>query len=221
MILRRDRPDEPADPRPIGGSIFAGVPLTLRLPDLRGAALLVVCYTAISTVLYVEIADAVGRAMPSAAARTRFFAGVDLAVNGLALLTQALVTKRLVQRRGLRVALSVVPVLVLAGLGVLGAWHTLTALVAVQVIHRAGEFSLVRPGREMIYTTVGPEARYKAKNFIDTTVYRANDAVSAWLIAAVRTAGWPAALLVAVPAACGWLVTGYWVGRRHDRHEPA
>jgi ATP:ADP antiporter, AAA family len=78
----------------------------------------------------------------------------------------------------------------------------------------------MRPGREMIYTTVDAESRYKAKNFIDTAVYRANDALSAWLVAAMRSAGIDTIAFAAIPAGVVWLLTGFRVGRRHDRNEP-
>lgn len=71
----------------------------------------------------------------------------------------------------------------------------------------------------MIYTMVDAESRYKAKNFIDTAVYRANDAASAWIIAAVRSAGLDAIAVVGIPVAMAWLFVGLKVGRRHDRPE--
>jgi AAA family ATP:ADP antiporter len=191
----------------------------MKLPSLRGIALLVICYSAVSTVLYVELADLVGKTYSDSGERTAFFATIDLAVNGLALTMQMLGTRRIVQHFGLRIALAVVPLVVLAGLGALGAWRTAILLAAVQIIHRAGEFSLVRPGREMIYTTVDTESRYKAKNFIDTAVYRANDAASAWLVAAIRSAGLNAVVFAAIPAAAVWLATGFRIGRQHDRNE--
>ncbi|HEU5170604.1 MAG TPA: MFS transporter [Gemmatimonadales bacterium] len=220
VLLRRADPARAqAAARPIGGSILAGIPLTLKHASLRGVALLVIWYTAVSTVLYVELVDLVGRTFPDSGGRTAFFATLDLSVNGLALAMQVLGTRQIVQRYGLRTALSVVPLVVLSGLAGLGVWRTAVLLAMVQVVHRAGEFSLTRPGREMIYTTVDPESRYKAKNFIDTTVYRGNDVASTWLIAAIRSAGLDAVALAGIPAALAWLVTGFRVGRRHDRDE--
>jgi len=118
-----------------------------------------------------------------------------------------------------RAALSAAPALMLAGLGMLLLVRDARALAAVQIVHRCGEYALAKPGREMLYTTVDAESRYKAKNFIDTAVYRAGDAGSAWLIAAVRGAGLDAVAVVGLPAALLWLATGYRLGGRHDRHE--
>jgi AAA family ATP:ADP antiporter len=206
----------PAAKPPVGGSIVAGIPLTLRRGPLRAIALLIICYTTVSTVLYIELVDLAGTRFADSGERKAFFATVDLAVNVMALSLQLLGTRRIVQHAGLRVALSTMPAIVLAGLGVLGVWRTAISVAALQTVHRAGEYALSRPGREMIYTTVDPESRYKAKNFIDTAVYRASDAAGAWLIAGLRTAGADAVLFAAVPAALLWLATGFFVGKRHD-----
>lgn len=219
VALRRDQPAEaPSDRRPIGGSVLAGIRQTLALPSLRGIALLVICYSAVSTALYVEMADLAGKRFSDSGERTAFFATIDLAVNGLALTMQFLGTRRIVNRFGLRTALSAVPLSVLAGLGILSLGRTPLLLAMVQTVHRAGDYSLARPGREMIYTTVDSESRYKAKSFIDTAVYRANDAASAWLVSALRSAGLDAIVFAAVPAAVAWLAAGFIVGRDHDQH---
>jgi AAA family ATP:ADP antiporter len=218
IALRAGRPADAQDQsRPIGGSIVAGVPLTLKLSSLRGIALLVICYTAVSTALYVEMVDLVGKTYSGSGERKAFFATVDLAVNGVSLVLQVLGTRQIVQRYGLRLALPVVPLIVLAGLGALAAWATIASFAIVQIVHRAGEYAIGRPGREMIYTTVDGESRYKAKNFIDTAVYRANDAASAWLIAAIRGIGLNAILFVGIPVAIAWLFTALKVGRQHDQ----
>ncbi|MES2534751.1 MAG: MFS transporter [Pseudomonadota bacterium] len=220
IALRASRPAGAQDQsRPIGGSLLAGIPLTLRLSTLRGVALLVICYTAVSTVLYVEMVDLVGKTYSDSGERKAFFASIDLAVNSLSLVLQLLGTRAIVQRYGLRLALSVVPFVVLIGFGALTAWGTLAGLAMVQILHRAGEYAIGRPGREMIYTTVDAESRYKAKNFIDTAVYRANDAASAWLIAAIRGLGLNAIVFVGLPAAIAWLLTGINTGRRHDQSD--
>jgi ATP:ADP antiporter, AAA family len=203
--------------RPIGGALFAGVPLTLRLPDLRGVALLIICYTTVSTVLYIQLVDLVGTSYAESGARKAFFARVDLMVNALALATQMVGTRYIVERYGLRLALSSVPVLMLLCLAGLSIWATALTFAAVQVLHRAAEYAVSRPGREMVYTTVDAESRYKAKSFIDTAVYRTNDAVVAWLIAAVRGMGLNAVVFVGIPAAIAWFFMAIKLGGRHDR----
>lgn len=209
------------DPRPIGGSIIAGIWLTLKVARLRGIALLIICYTAVSTVLYVGLIDIAGKTYANSGERTAFFASLDLAVNLLALTMQVLGTRQLVRRTGLRVTLAIVPLIVTAGLALIGFVRTAFVFAAVQVTHRAGEFSLVRPGREMIYTTVDGESRYKAKSFIDTTVYRANDALSAWVVAGLRSVGVDTVVWFGIPAALAWMATGAYIGKRHDQDQAA
>ncbi|MFC7516412.1 NTP/NDP exchange transporter [Herbaspirillum sp. GCM10030257] len=218
IALRKASPgDNVTSLRPVGGSIVAGVPLTLKMPELRGIALLVICLTTVSTVLYVEIISLAGQHYASSGERKTFFASVDLVVNLLAFGLQLAGTRFVVRHAGLVLALSIAPVLMLAGLVVLGVWPTLIGFAAVQVLHRASEYAFGKPGREMIYTTIGPEGRFKAKNFIDTTVYRANDAASAWLINLVRGVGWSAVLLVGLPAVLVWLVAAFRTGISFDR----
>jgi ATP:ADP antiporter, AAA family len=205
--------------RPTGGSILAAIPLVMKQPDLRGIALLVLCYTTVSTVLYIEMVRLVGIEFANSGERTRFFARIDLAVNASALVMQVLGTRKVVGSYGLRIALPFVPMLLAAASGVLGAWRGLAGVAAVQVIHRAGEYAVGKPGREMIYTTLDTESRYKAKNFIDTAIYRAGDAGSAWTISGLRALGLDVFLLAALPAALLWAATAYKLGERHDRHQ--
>lgn len=221
IALRRASPIESGTgARPVGGSIIAGVPLTLKILELRGIALLVICLTTVSTVLYVEIINLAGTHFASSGERKTFFASVDLVVNLLAFGLQIVGTRFVVRHAGLVLALSVTPVLMLAGLFMLGVWPSLLGFAAIQVLHRASEYAFGKPGREMIYTTVGPESRFKAKNFIDTTVYRANDAASAWLINFVRGVGWSAVVLVGLPAALAWFIAAVRTGKRFDRKGP-
>lgn len=214
VALRGDAASDSA--QTIGGNIFSGAALTIKSPVLSRIALLIIFYTTISTVLYIEQADIVGRTITDSGERTAFFAAVDLTVNCAALLVQIFLTRRLLERYGLTMTFVIAPLLVAAGLFFVNEWRTPLILAAVQIIHRGGDFALMRPGREMIYTTVDPESRYKGKNFIDTTVYRANDAASSWLVAAIRTAGLNAILFVGLPAALLWLATAFNLGKRHD-----
>lgn len=212
------RADAPAQQK-IGGNIFAGIKLALASPTLRRIALIIICYTTISTILYIEQADIVKRAFSDSGERTRYFALLDLVNNIVTVVIQALITRRVLTKLGLRVALTAAPALVGAGLAALALFPRLALVAVLQVIHRAGEHGFTRPGREVIYTTVSPEERYKAKNFIDTFVYRGNDALVAWGIGALHTAGWGIGSIAALGmlVAGGWAANGYTLGRKHDQ----
>jgi AAA family ATP:ADP antiporter len=106
-----------------------------------------------------------------------------------------------------------------AGFLLLGLLSTLWVLIAVQVLRRAGDYAVMRPGREMLYVVLGKEEKYKAKNFIDTVIYRGGDAVSAWAYAAMQAMGLSAAgiSLLAMPLAGIWAWISYKLGKRQEQ----
>jgi AAA family ATP:ADP antiporter len=215
-----DTASDTASPaRPIGGGILAGATRTFTSPFLLGIAAFVILLATASTFLYMEQARLVADAFSSPAARIRVFSALDFAVQALSLLTQLFLTGRLAQRLGVTFLLTAVPLVICAGFLALAAAPVFAVLAVVMVIRRVGEYALVRPGREMIFTTVDAEAKYKAKNFIDTVVYRAGDAASAWVKTGVDALGHGVALVALVGAACAaiWAACGYLLGRRADR----
>ncbi|MGZ5472984.1 MAG: NTP/NDP exchange transporter [Thermoanaerobaculia bacterium] len=217
MLIPR-RPDAPPRQR-IGGTVFAGIRLALKSPTLLRIALIIICYTTVSTILYFEQADIVKRTFSDPGERTRYFALLDLTNNVVTVILQALATRQVLTRMGLRTALTAAPALIGSGLIALALFPRLALVAVLQVIHRAGEHAFTRPGREVIYTVVEPEERFKAKNFIDTFVYRGNDALVAWLLGGLHAAGAGIATIAALGVAvtAGWAANGYVLGRKHDR----
>lgn len=217
MLIPR-RADAPPQQK-IGGNIFAGIKLALRSPTLLRIALIVICYTTVSTILYLEQADIVKRTFADSGERTSYFATLDLVNNTIVVLMQLLVTRQVLTRLGVRIALIAAPVLIGTSLLALVFYPTLAVVAVLYVVHRAGEHAFTRPGREVIYTVVEPEERFKAKNFIDTFVYRGNDALVAWLIGALHAAGAGISAIAALGmgVAAGWAANGYTLGRKHDR----
>jgi AAA family ATP:ADP antiporter len=207
-----------AETRPLGGGVAAAIPLVLRSPYLLGIALFMLLFTTASTVLYFQQAQIVRDAFASAEERTAVFAAVDLAVNALTLGVQALLTGRLVRTLGLAWTLALVPLLLGAGFVALGVAPVLAVILAVQVLRRAGDYAITRPAREMLYVVLGREEKYKAKNLIDTVVYRGGDAVSAWAYAGLRAMGLSlgAIALLAVPVAALWAWLAHRLGRRQE-----
>ncbi len=217
-LLIPRRADAPPHQK-IGGNVFAGIRLALRSPTLLRIALIIVCYTTVSTIIYFEQADIVKQTISDSGQRTRYFALLDLTNNIITVSLQLLVTRQVLTRLGLRTALTAAPALIGTGLAVLALFPRLAIVAVLQVVHRVGEHAFTRPGREVIYTTVDPEERFKAKNFIDTFVYRGNDALVAWLLGGLHTAGAGIVTIAAlgVAVAAGWAANGYTLGRRHDR----
>ncbi len=210
------RAGEPPASEPIGGSTLAGLRSALSSPYLLGICAYLFCYTVLSTSLYFQQIEIVGKAFPDAAERTRFFAVVDLAVNSIALIVQVTLTARLAAALGTGWMLALMPLASIVGFAALGVAPTLLVLLVVGVTRRAGEFAISKPVREALYTVVPREERYKAKGFIDTVVYRGGDAFSGWLVTALRGLGLGVSgiAFAALPVAAGWLAVSFWLGRR-------
>ncbi len=204
---------------PLGGGMLAGVKHVLRSPYLLGICLYIWLYTTLSTFLYFEQAHIVANAFVEPERRTVLFAYIDLSVNALTVIGQLFLLSRIVARFGLSTALALIPALVAVGFGILGLFPLLAVLVAFQVIRRAGNFAIARPAREMLFTVVAREDKYKSKNFIDTVVYRGGDAVSAWAYAGLAGLGMGLSGIawVALPLAIIWLLTGVALGAKQER----
>ena len=209
--------DEPPDRR-IGGSIWAGLTLILRSPYLLGISLFVILLTAVSTFLYFEQARVVEATFPDRAAQTQVFSAIDFVVQSLTIFIQIFVTGRLTRRLGVTVLLAAVPLTMMLGFGLLALAATFPVLAFVMIVRRVGEYALVRPGREMLFTNVDAETKYKAKNAIDTFVYRGGDAISAWANVGIVAIGTTAAAsIVGALVAAAWAAVGWLLGRRHDQ----
>ncbi len=202
----------------MGGGLLAGLRLVLSSPYLLGICLLMLLFTTLATFLYFQQATIIRDTFVDSAQRTAVFAVMDFAVNALTITIQVFLTGRLVRFLGLGLALALIPVLLGVGFLVLGFSPVLTVLVVVQVLRRAGNYAIMRPAREMLYTVLGKQEKYKAKNFIDTAVYRGGDAVSAWAYAGLGALGLglSAIAFVAVPLAGIWAGIAYVLGRKRE-----
>ena len=203
----------------IGGSIWAGVKIVFRSPYLLGICLLMLLFTTLATFLYFMQAQIIRDAFVDSAQRTAVFATIDFAVNALTLLLQVFITARLIKWFGLATVLAIVPVLLAIGFALLSISPVLMVLLAVQVIRRAGNYAVMRPVREMLYVVLNREEKYKAKNIIDTVVYRGGDAVSAWVYAGMRSAGISLSgiAMIAVPLALLWAAIAFKLGRKQTQ----
>lgn len=207
----------------IGGSVFAGLKHTVGSPYLANVGVYILLFTVTSTFLYFQQAEIVRDSFADRGARTAFFAKVDLVVNLLTLGAQLFLTGRVLRWIGVALTLSMLPLLSCLGFTALALTPTLAVLVVYQVVRRAGNFAFARPSREVLYTVVPREDKYKAKSFIDTVVYRLGDQMGAWSYAGlgVLGLGLTGISLVAVPLSLAWLVNGLWLGRKQKTLEPA
>jgi AAA family ATP:ADP antiporter len=203
----------------IGGSLWAGLTKAAQSPYLLGICLYMMLFTIGSTTLYLQQAAIADTQFADSGARTAFFAKVDLAVNTLTLFTQIFLTGRIVRALGVAVTLTLLPALSMIGFGSLAMWPSIAVFVVFQVLRRAGEFAVARPTREVLYTVVPREDKYKAKHFIDTVIYRLGDQIGAWATAAMQGLGFTTSMeaIVAVPLSGLWLLTGFWLGRQQEK----
>jgi AAA family ATP:ADP antiporter len=202
----------------LGGSIWDGVKLTFSSKYLLGIAGFVMLLSLLATFVYFDQVRIVGQALPNPESRTQLFAKMDLAVNLLALLAQLFVTKRLLSRFGVGGLLFAIMAFNIVGFGWLALAPGLSLLVVFQVLRRVSEFALIRPAREVLFTVVTREEKYKAKNFIDTVIYRGGDALTGWAVGGLQLLGIGIAFLsaIAIPFAAAAAALGWRLGQMQE-----
>jgi AAA family ATP:ADP antiporter len=207
--------------RALGGNPFAGFMLVIRNPYLVGIMLFVVGVSAINTFLYFEQLELVQEQFEEVTKRTQVFASLDAIVQALVIISQLTLTGYIATRLGLTVLLITVPIVMVFGLTVFALSGTFVVLAIAMVIRRWGEYAFVRPGREMLFSKVDRESKYKAKNLIDVAVYRIADAGFAQLktlLEALKMGGAAEAMFTAGLSAL-WALNGWWLGRRHEKEK--
>jgi ATP:ADP antiporter, AAA family len=212
------QPSRPHDER-IGGSAFAAASELVRSPYLLGVAAWVSLLSFGATILYFQQANIVAATVHGAGAQTRVFAGIDLTVGLLTLATQVLATGRLLKRFGTGAAAGALPAVYVVGFAALALVpSSLTAVVVFQVAQRWMNFAIANPARQVFFTVITREEKYKAKNLIDVVVYRGSDALYGWVFDSLQAAGLKlgAIALCALPVAAGWLVLSAALGRTQE-----
>lgn len=207
--------------RPMGGNPFAGFTLILKSPYLIGIAAFVVLAASANTFLYFAQLRVVSETFSDPEVRTQVFSRIDYTVQTLTIIMQLLFTGRIASKWGIGSLLMFVPLLLVGGFLLLAALYTFPVLVAVMITRRVGEYSFIRPGREMLFSRLDTETKYKAKNAIDVPVYRGGDALIAQLYSRMEAAGMTPAniALLGAGAAVLWAVNGIMLGRSKGGRE--
>jgi AAA family ATP:ADP antiporter len=207
------------DDRPVGGGALAALREVLRSPYLLGMAAWVALLSLGATVLYLLQAQIVADAVQGAGEQTRVFASVDLAVGLLTLATQVFATGHLMKRFGTGAAAGALPAVYMVGFAALAFAPGVVVVLVFQVVQRWINFAIANPARQVFFTVVDRESKYKAKNLIDVVVYRGSDAASGWLFDSLQALGLKlgAIALGAVPVAAAWLLLSGALGRMHER----
>lgn len=203
---------------PLGGSLLSGIRLTVSSPYLLGICGYLFLLTATATFLYFEQTRLVSEYLSTPEERTRLFSSLDFVTNLLTWLTQLFLTNRLVDRFGLVSALYALPFVSLFGFLGIALWPGLAGYVIFSVMRRVGEYALSKPAREVLFTVLSREEKYKAKNFIDTVISRGGDASTGWLVSGIKALGAAATHIAGalVPLMLGWLWLSRWLAQRHQ-----
>ena len=202
----------------LGVNPFSGFTQFVRSPYLLWIGLFILLYVCMSTFLYYEIRKPLGDL--AQVRRSQIWANIDLAVNMLAAVTALFATSRLTTRFGMPKTLAFVPALMVVAWTVVAANPAALTVFVVQVVRRAGNYAITRPAREMLFTLVDSETRYKAKPVIDTVVYRGGDVVTAWFYTALTTTvglGLVGIATVGAVIAALWALVGTVLGRIYVR----
>ena len=205
---------------PIGGNPLAGFKMFFSNPYLLAIGLFIFLYTGISSFVYFELKNLLSEL--SRVERTAIWAQMDLAVNTLSIATGLFATSRIVGKFGMPVTIALVPILICVGLLVLAISPFLGAVIGLQIIRRAGNYAVTRPAREMLFTRVDRETRFKAKPVIDIVAYRGGDMLMAWLFTGLTQGlglGLAAVAIVGAGIAALWSIVGIYLGRWFEQDD--
>ena len=219
--LNNEALDIPISNQSIGGNPFAGFKMFFSNPYLLSIGLFIFLYTGISSFVYFELKNLLSDF--SRPERSVIWAQMDLAVNILAISTGLFATSRIVTKFGMPITIAMVPIMICIGLLVLAISPLLGVVVVLQVIRRAGNYAVTRPAREMLFTLVNQETRFKAKPVIDIVAYRGGDMLTAWLFTGLTQGlglGLAAVAAVGAGIASLWALVGIYLGKWFERNEP-
>jgi AAA family ATP:ADP antiporter len=208
----------PRDDRGLGGNSFAGIGIVWRSGYLKWLALFVVFISLVNTILYFEQLRIVEETYSDTSRRTEVFANIDFLVQLLTVVSQVFLTGWIASRLGLRVLLTIVPIALIGGFLAIASINTILVVGVAMVVRRWGEYAFVRPGREMLWSRLDTETKYKAKSFIDVPVYRFADFLGAQALSGLRAIGMSSvgAAVLGAAIAVAWALNGWLLGRRHD-----
>lgn len=213
-------PVNPLPEQPRDRGILSGVKLVATSPYLLGICLMMLLYSTLQTFLYFQQLTIVNVSFSDPGHRTEIFGLIELFTNGLTLFIQFTITRKIIKLFGMATSLALIPFLLCFGFIALWLVPVLGVIMAVQVIRRAGNYAITRPLREMLYVVLSKEEKYKAKNFIDTAIYRGGDMASSWVYSGLSTGlgfSLPAIALIAVPVSGLWAYVAFKLGRTQER----
>jgi AAA family ATP:ADP antiporter len=200
------------------GNPFEGFSRLFQSRYLMSQAAFMLLMTWVNTVAYFLQTDVIAHAFTAVEGRAQAIADIDLVVNIATALILIFGLGRLVQRFGVTAGLVLNPLIMLIALFVVAISPSLIIIQGLQVVRRVAQYAIARPSREICFTVVEQSSRYKAKNVIDTVIYRFGDVSSAWMQAGLRAAGFGlgGAVVVGIGACIAWGGVARYAGRRYE-----
>ena len=204
---------------PLSGSALDGFRQLFSSSYTLGQAAFMLLMTWVSTVAYFLQTDVIARAYVAIANRAQAIADIDLVVNICTAAILILGLGRIVQRFGVTAGLILNPLIMIAAFIATAVSPTLFMIQGLQIVRRVAQYAIARPSREICFTVVEQGDRYKAKNVIDTVVYRFGDVSSAWMQAGLRSIGYGlgGAVAVGVGASVVWGAAAIYLGRSYEK----
>lgn len=202
----------------IGGNPLAGFKSFATDPYLLAVGGFILLYTMVGSFVYFEQKNLLAEF--DRTTRTQILGGIDWIVNVLTFVIAFFATGRIVQKKGMPFTLALLPVLVGIGILILAFAPIITVLLILQVARRAGNYALTRPAREMLFTEVTKETRFKAKPVIDVVIYRGGDTVTAWFFTGLTEGlglAFTAVGIIGAGIATLWGVVGIYIGRLYEK----
>lgn len=210
--------EAPVRQEPIGGSPWSGITHILRSPYLFGLAATILLYTITSTWAYFQQSDLTRETLKTSADRTVFLSNLEIWVNTITVLIQIFLTGRFLKWFGVAFTLTALPCLSMLGFTAMAVAPSLAMLAFFQVIRRTGAYALLRPSREILFTVLRREDKYKVKGVTDTLGYRVGDQIGAWSYGGLGANGLHLSLnaisWIAVPVTAGWCGLSIWLARK-------
>jgi AAA family ATP:ADP antiporter len=200
-----------------GGNPLDGFILLLKSPYLLLIAGFLFLMTFISTVVYTQLGDLITKAFTDHNARTQAYATIELVVNSLAVVIQLIGTGRIINRFGVTLGLMLNPIIMVFAFLAIAFSPVLMILGSLQILRRVAEYAVAKPTREMLFTVVDQESKYKAKNVIDTVVYRGGDLVASFASVGVLNGFGDIGLAVlGVVVSLVWFPIAWLLGKRYE-----
>lgn len=203
------------------GGAFDALKLVISSPYLLGICAFIILYSISLTFISIQQASLIESTITDPNQRTKLFASIDFSVNVIALILQLLVTANLIRWIGFTKTLCLIPLGITIGFAFIIFFPILPVMIALQVFRRSGDYAIMKPTREMLFTVLSRREKYKAKNFIDTAILRTGDTTSAWLYTLAKTLGAAGATIpmIAIVLGAAWTSVAVWLGGQYKQKQ--